>query len=103
MALPPTTPELLARANAARAEAQATRKDIQDRLNSGALKVEYVLDRVDTNKAIGRWHLKVMLESLPGIGHAKAAQIMHDIGADPDKRLKGLGSNQKQALREMFP
>ena len=37
-----------------------------------------------------------MLESLPGVGKVKARQIMEDIGIADNRRVQGLGAQQRR-------
>ena len=41
-----------------------------------------------------------MLESLPGVGKVKARRLMEDIGIADNRRVRGLGAQQRKALLE---
>jgi ribosomal protein S13 len=43
-----------------------------------------------------------MLESLPGVGKVKARRIMDDIGIADNRRVQGLGGQQRAALLEQL-
>ncbi|NDH48015.1 MAG: integration host factor, partial [Acidimicrobiia bacterium] len=41
-----------------------------------------------------------MLESLPGLGKVKARKIMEEVGIADNRKIQGLGAQQKKALLE---
>jgi hypothetical protein len=97
MATPPTlTPEQRAAALAKAAEARAARADIKARLKMGSITLREALSSDDKN--IGKLKVVSMLESLPGVGKVKARKVMEDIGIADTRRVRGLGSQQRQAL-----
>jgi len=62
----------------------------------GSMSLSEALDSEDRNVA----KLKVvsMLESLPGVGKVKARRVMEDIGIADNRRVQGLGAQQRAAL-----
>ena len=101
MATPPQlTPEQRAAALAKAAEARAARAEIKARLKMGSMSLSEALDSDDPNVA----KLKVvsMLESLPGVGKVKARRVMEEIGIADNRRVQGLGAQQRHALLEQF-
>jgi hypothetical protein len=82
------------------AEARAARADIKARLKMGSMTLSEALDSDDRNVA----KLKVvsMLESLPGVGKVKARRVMEDIGIADNRRVQGLGAQQRAALLEQL-
>jgi ribosomal protein S13 len=44
--------------------------------------------------------VKSLLESLPGVGKVKAGKLMDEIGIADNRRVQGLGAQQKAALLE---
>ena len=101
MATPPQlTPEQRAAALAKAAEARAARAEIKARLKMGSMSLSEALDSDDPNVA----KLKVvsMLESLPGVGKVKARRVMDDIGIAENRRVQGLGAQQRSALLDQL-
>jgi hypothetical protein len=97
MATPPTlTPEQRAAALEKAKEARAARADIKGRLKMGSLSLKSALESDDPN--IGKLKVKSLLESLPGVGKVKAAKVMDEIGIADNRRIQGLGTQQRQAL-----
>lgn len=78
------------------AEARAARAEIKQRLKMGSITLADALASDDTNMA----KLKVvsLLESLPGVGKIKARRIMEEIGIADNRRVQGLGAQQRQSL-----
>ena len=101
MATPPQlTPEQRAAALVKAAEARVARADIKARLKMGSMSLSEALDSDDPNVA----KLKVvsMLESLPGVGKVKARRVMEDIGIADNRRVQGLGAQQRAALLDQL-
>lgn len=97
MATPPQlTPEQRAAALEKAAEARAARAEIKARLKMGSMTLKEALDSSDDN--VGKLKVVSMLESLPGVGKVKARRLMEDIGIADNRRVQGLGNQQRKAL-----
>ncbi|MFZ9627962.1 MAG: integration host factor, actinobacterial type [Ilumatobacteraceae bacterium] len=97
MVAPPSqTPEQLATNLARAAAVRAARAELKVRINAGEVSLAEVLDSDDDTAR----KLKVvsLLESIRGVGKVKARRIMEDIGIADNRRVQGLGAQQKQAL-----
>ncbi len=99
MALPQLSPEQRAEALAKAAAARTERAAIRDQLKSGELSVADILAR-DEEPVIARMKVSALLESLPGLGKAKAAKIMAELEISESRRVKGLGVRQRDELLE---
>ena len=55
-----------------------------------------------TDATVGKLKVVSLLESLPGVGKVKARRIMEDIGIADNRRVQGLGAQQKLALLEQL-
>lgn len=101
MATPPQlTPEQRAAALAKAAEARAARAEIKARLKMGSMSLNEALDSDDVN--VGKLKVVSLLESLPGVGKVKARRVMEEIGIADNRRVQGLGAQQKQALLDQL-
>jgi hypothetical protein len=101
MATPPQlSPEQRAAALAKAAEARAARAELKARLKMGSLSLTDAL--ASTDATVGKLKVVSLLESLPGVGKVKARRIMEDIGIADNRRVQGLGAQQKQALLEQL-
>ena len=99
MATPPQlSPEQRAAALEKAKEARALRADIKNRLKMGSLSLKEALDSDDTN--VGKLKVVSLLESLPGVGKVKARKTMEEIGIADNRRVQGLGTQQRIALLE---
>ena len=83
------------------AAARKARAELKGELKSGKLTLEQVLKREDDT--VGKMKVSVVLESLPGVGKVKARKIMEDVGIADNRRVQGLGSQQRQSLLEAVP
>lgn len=70
------------------------RADLRRDLKSGAVRPESTLDDARFTGVRVRW----FLESLPGIGTARASAIMTELHIAPTRRLGGLSDRQRGAL-----
>ena len=99
MATPPQlTPEQRAAALVKAAEARAARAEIKARLKMGSMSLQEALDSDDNN--VGKLKVVSMLESLPGVGKVKARRLMEEVGIADNRRVQGLGAQQRKALLE---
>lgn len=97
MATPPQlTPEQRAAALVKAAEARTARAEIKARLKMGSMTLLEALDSDDVN--VGKLKVVSMLESLPGVGKVKARRLMEEIGIADNRRVQGLGAQQRQSL-----
>ncbi len=101
MATPPQlTPEQRTAALAKAAEARAARAEIKARLKMGSMSLTDALSSTDVN--VGKLKVVSLLESLPGVGKVKARRIMEDIEIADNRRVQGLGNQQKSKLLELL-
>ncbi len=101
MATPPIlTPEQRASALAKAAEARAARAEAKNQLKNGSLTLVEAL--ASTSSTIGKLKVVSLLESLPGVGKVKARKIMEEIGIADNRRVQGLGQQQKNTLLSML-
>lgn len=97
---PPLTPEQRAAALAKAAEARAARAEIKARLKMGSMSLTDALSSTDVN--VGKLKVVSLLESLPGVGKVKARKIMEDVEIADNRRVQGLGAQQKQKLLDLL-
>lgn len=99
MALPKLTDEERRAALDKAAKARKERAELRDKLKAGDITVEEVLAKSD-DPVIARMKVSMLIESLPGYGKAKAAKLMEDLEISESRRIKGLGTRQREALLE---
>lgn len=100
MVLPKLTPEQRAAAGARATAARRRRAEVSQLLKSGELKIRQVVELAGSDEALAKMRVAAMIESLPGIGKKKAADLMAKVGIASSRRLRGLGPYQKDALIE---
>lgn len=66
----------------------------------GSLTLNQALDSTDPN--VGKLKVVSMLESLPGVGKVKARRVMSEIGIADNRRVQGLGAQQRSALLDQL-
>ena len=98
MALPQLTDEQRKEALEKAAQARHERAEIREKIKSGKVTLEEVLDSDDP--IANRMKVSALIESLPGYGKAKAAKIMDELGISATRRVKGLGARQREQLIE---
>jgi hypothetical protein len=102
VALPPLTPEQRADALAKAAVARQRRAEIKARLKHSGESLGTVLALGDDDDVVGKMRVTALLESLPGVGKVRAAQIMERLGIASTRRVRGLGAKQRAALESEF-
>jgi predicted HAD superfamily phosphohydrolase len=100
MALPKLTAEQRQRYLKKAEEARSARAELRDRLKSGEVSIEEVFDM--QSDIARRMKVSTLLESMPGIGKAKAARIMEELGISESRRVQGLGIRQREQLLAWF-
>ena len=98
MALPQLTDEQRKAALEKAAQARHERAELREKIKSGKVALEDVLDSDDP--IASRMKVSTLIESLPGYGKAKASKIMDELGISATRRVKGLGARQRGKLVE---
>ena len=98
MALPQLTDEQRKAALEKAAQARHERAELREKIKSGKVALEDVLDSDDP--IASRMKVSTLIESLPGYGKAKAEKIMKELQIAESRRLRGLGERQQTALLE---
>lgn len=98
MPLPEQTPEQRAAALAKAAEARKVRAEIKQLLKTGSITLGEVLNRSGNDAFIAGLKVESVLESMPGLGKIKAKRLMESLDIASNRRLRGLGDRQRQAL-----
>ncbi|MGI8758533.1 MAG: integration host factor, actinobacterial type, partial [Acidimicrobiales bacterium] len=57
----------------------------------------------DGDETVCKMKVLTVLESLPGLGKVKARRLMEELHISESRRLRGLGSQQREALLKRFP
>ena len=57
-----------------------------------------VLEQGQSDDLVGKTKVLAVLESLPGVGKVKARRLMEEVGIADNRRVQGLGAQQRKAL-----
>jgi len=101
MPLPTLTPEQRQQALEKAAEARRKRAELKAQLKSGSVSLSSVLNK-ESDDTVGKMKVASVLESLPGVGKVRARKIMEKLDISSSRRVRGLGSKQKDALLAEF-
>jgi outer membrane protein TolC len=102
MALPTLTPEQRAQALAKAAEARKKRAELKQQLKTSKLSLRDILGR-SGDDTVGKMKVSNVLESLPGVGKVRAQKIMEELDISASRRIRGLGTKQREQLLQRFP
>ena len=98
MALPTMTPEQRAAALEKAAEARKARANLKAAIKAGEKTVAEVLN--SDCEIAKKTKVSAILMAVPGYGKARVAKLMEECGIPENRKVGGLGSNQKAALIE---
>jgi S13-like protein len=101
MPLPTLTPEQRQQALEKAAEARRRRAELKAQLKSGNMSLATVMGKSD-DEVVGKMKVSSVLESMPGVGKVRARKIMEKLDISASRRVRGLGSKQKDALLAEF-
>jgi hypothetical protein len=101
MPLPSLTPEQRRDALAKAAVARKKRAEIKGQLKAEKLGLRDVLNR-SSDDILGKMRVSAVLEALPGVGKVRARKIMERLDISSSRRVRGLGSKQREALLDEF-
>lgn len=95
---PKLTPEQRAAALEKAAAARRERAELKQLLKDGNVTLTELMERIDSDNAVGGMKVKAVLTSLPGLGKVKSVRLMEELGIADNRRMRGLGSKQREAL-----
>ena len=99
MSLPKLTDEEKLHALEKAQRMRRQRAEIREQLKSGKITLQDVLNQADDD-VVGRMRVSYLLQSLPQIGKVTSRRIMEEIGIHENRRVRGLGHRQVEALLE---
>ena len=102
MSLPPLTPEERAAGLEKAARVRRERAEVKRNLKRGAMTLPDVLAFAAGDEVIAKTRVSDLVQSVPGVGKIRAAQIMERLGIAGSRRVQGLGPVQREALEREF-
>ncbi len=97
MAAPTMTPEQRAAALEKAREVRAARSELTKKLGMGMISPADFLAQ-SGDPVVGKMKVRAFIGALPGYGKVKTEKLMEELGIQPERRIQGLGSKQKEAL-----
>ena len=94
---PPLTEEQRRQALEKAAIARRKRAELKDELKNGRTTLKELMDRTG-DEIVGKMKVSSVLESLPGVGRVRARKLMERLDISESRRMRGLGSKQKENL-----
>ena len=82
--------------------ARRARAELKERLKMGSISLAEVLAQSESDDLVAKTKVLAVLESLPGVGKVKARRTMEEIGIADTRRVRGLGTQQREALLATF-
>ena len=76
---------------------------MKNRLKHSGATIAEVLAEGEANEVIGKMRVSELLQSMPGLGKVRSAQVMERLKISESRRVRGLGSKQIAALVAEFP
>jgi hypothetical protein len=99
---PQLTDEQRKAALAKAAEARRARAEVKELLKTGSLRLSELVERAETDDILAGLKVERVIASMPGTGKIKAKRMMETLGIADNRRLRGLGDKQKEALLAEF-
>lgn len=105
MPVPILTPEQRQQALAAAAASRRAVAAAKEQLRNGQLSLADVLGDPAApvpDSALKNTKVDAVLRALPGVGQVRAAELLRQAGVAGNRRVAGLGRNQRRALLGQF-
>ena len=99
---PQLTDEQRRAALAKAAEARRVRAEVKELLKTGSLRLSDLVKQAETDDILAGLKVERVIASMPGTGKIKAKRMMESLGIADNRRLRGLGAKQKEALLAEF-
>ena len=103
----PLPPELSPDARQAALEkagaARRQRAELKEKLKMGSVTLDELLAQAGGDEVVGKMKVVAVLESLPGVGKVRARRLMEELKISDSRRVRGLGAQQRDALKKQFP
>jgi hypothetical protein len=84
------------------AEARRVRAEVKELLKTGSLKLSELFARAESDDLIAGLKVESLIASMPGTGKIKAKRLMESLDIADNRRIRGLGERQKEALLAEF-
>ena len=96
--LPPMSDEQRTQALEKAAAARRQRAEIKALLKTGSLTLAEVFEQAEADDIVAGTKVYPLLASLPRMGKIKATRLMDELGIPENRKIRGLGSRQRENL-----
>jgi len=79
-------------------EARRRRAEIKELLKNATITLPELFELAETDEFVDGMKVKAVLASLPGLGKVKSQRLMQELEIAENRRVRGLGSRQREAL-----
>lgn len=84
------------------AKARRVRAEVKELLKTGSMNLPQLFERADQDELVAGLKVESLIASMPGTGKIKAKRMMESLGIAENRRIRGLGDRQKEALIEEY-
>jgi hypothetical protein len=84
------------------AEARRVRAEAKELLKAGSLRLSELFADAESDELLAGLKVESLIAAMPGTGKIKAKRMMESIGIAGNRRIRGLGEKQKEALLAEF-
>lgn len=102
MTVPDLDPDQRRAARAKALEARRIRAELKQMLKTGEVTLGQVLDRAEAAPVVARMRVSDLIGAMPSYGQVRTDRLMEELGIADNRRVQGLGSRQRKALRAHF-
>ena len=99
---PQLTDEQRRAALAKAAEARKARAEVKELLKTGSMTLAELFEETETDEILAGMKVDRVIAAMPGTGKIKAKRLMESLGIAENRRIRGLGHRQKEALLAEF-
>ncbi len=83
-------------------EVRRARSELKSLVKMGSISLVELFERAETDDVVGKTKVLAAAESLPGVGKVRARRALEEAGIADNRRLAGLGRNQRAKLLELL-
>jgi hypothetical protein len=84
------------------ARARRVRAEVKELLKTGSMTVQQLFERADRDELVAGLKVESLIAAMPGTGKIKAKRMMESMGIAENRRIRGLGGRQREALIAEF-
>ncbi len=84
------------------AKARRVRAEVKELLKTGSMTLPQLFERADQDELVAGLKVESLISSMPGTGKIKAKRMMESLGIAENRRIRGLGDRQREALIEEY-